>query len=249
MFHLVAHARPASKLFSDWEEAAALWARLGRVPAIRSMVLMPSHVHLISSMGDPRALDDALRAYALWRNHHRGQRGSVWAPRPPPELLPDPKHIRRTHRYVHLNPCRARLVPCPLAWPFSTHRDALGLTLNPIRPRESNVVAFHDYVSSDPSCKVGGTPYPGDRILTDHLPLQALAGAVSEFARVPLAWVHRSGSVRSLWIGAAKSLTLWSGAHIAREIGVSPATVSSTPKAAHPVATKLARLVADDRFP
>lgn len=36
---------------------------------------------------------------------------------------------------MHPNPCRARLVADPLAWPFSTHRDAVGLAVDPVVPR------------------------------------------------------------------------------------------------------------------
>ncbi len=249
MFHLVAHAFRGTRLFNCWEEACALWQRLARVPGLRALVLMPDHVHLLSSSGDAHAFDAALRAYAQWRNHRRGVRGRVWEARPPPEALPDRKHARRTLRYVHLNPCRSRLVACPAAWPFSTHRDALGLALSPVREKAPDPVDLHRYISSDPSACVTGTPFPGDALRMDRPDLQALAGAVSELARVPLTRVFQRSPERQLFVGAARALTSWSGVEIARVAGVHPSQVARAGWPPRQVNAKLVRMLADERFP
>ncbi len=249
MFHFVAHSTPGTLLFTDWTEARALWQRLRSVPGLRALMLMPNHIHLISSVADERAVTIALRSYARWRNHHRGQHGPVWQPRPPADPLPDPKHARRSIRYLHLNPCRARLVPCPAAWPFSTHRDALGLALDPVRERVSDAPGFHSYVSSDPSVSVTGTPYPGDRLRGDRIPMARLAGAVSELARAPLADVYARPHGRRLLIGVARELTSWSGGDIAVAVGVHRSQVARAPQPPRGVCEQVARMVADERFP
>jgi len=249
MFHLVAHAVAGTRLFQDWTEAQALWDRLARVPGLRALVLMPNHVHLVSAVADARAFDTARRAFARWRNNWRGQAGAVWQERPTVEALPDALHARRTTRYVHLNPCRARLVTCPAAWPFSTHRDALGLSLKPVRKREPDPVAFHAYVSADPSCSVNGTPYPGNRMQTERVPVERLAGAVSELARMPLEQVRARGPERALWISAARSLTSWSGAEIARAVGVHRSQVTRCAPLPAATVAALERALADERFP
>lgn len=64
-----------------------------------------------------------------WRNHLEGVSGRLVRPLPPAEAVPEGPKRRRSVRYVHLNPCRARLVADPLAWPLSTHRD--------VRPRQT----------------------------------------------------------------------------------------------------------------
>ncbi len=249
MFTFVAHAVHNTRLFADWEEASALWLRIVlRGPGLRGLVLMPNHLHLDSTSGDPKPLDLALRAFALWRNHHRGEAGAVWAARPAPEALSGPKHIRRNLRYLHLNPCRARLVACPAAWPFSTHRDCLGLAAAPARPRVSDPFAFHAYVSGDPSCAVEGTPYPSARLAEDRIPLGRIAAAVSEYLRRPLSEVYAPGKARRTFLAAARSLTDWSGAAIADHAGCSRALVSRTRPLETRAASAIARMAADDRF-
>lgn len=52
------------------------------------------------------------------------------------------------------------MVTDPLSWAFSTHRDACGLALDPVRKRVPDVHRFHRYVSADPTVAVDGTLLP-----------------------------------------------------------------------------------------
>jgi hypothetical protein len=54
--------------------------------------------------------------------------------------VPEGLMARRTVRYIHLNPCRGELVSRPLAWPWSTHRDRLGLAVRPAVSRAAEVL-------------------------------------------------------------------------------------------------------------
>jgi hypothetical protein len=99
-------------------------------------------------------------SFARWRNHARGERGPVWQTHPAPQALPDVQHTRRTIRYVLLNPCRAGLVADPLAWPYSTHRDAVGLAVPGVRRIEREPERFHRWVSADGTVDVAGTALP-----------------------------------------------------------------------------------------
>ena len=163
MFHLVAHARRGHLLWFRESEGAALFEQLLRAfPEAVALCVMPNHLHLVLPHPDPgRRLGAALSGYTRWRNAYRGRRvANLWEPSPPAELLPDASHVRRTVRYVHLNPCRAKLVADPLAWPFSTYRDLVGFARpGPVRV-ESDPARFHRYVSGDPSVNPLGTPLP-----------------------------------------------------------------------------------------
>lgn len=170
MYHLVARAAPGTLLIRTHAEAAALWADIVHAfPEIIALCLMPNHFHLVLAHADAADRQtDAMRAFAQWRNHARDERAPVWTfPHPEPEPLADEQKERRNVRYTHLNPCRAHIVADPLAWPWSTHRDAVGLAAWPVIPTRRDTVGFHHYVSADESTSVDGTPLPGIRF-ADH---------------------------------------------------------------------------------
>jgi hypothetical protein len=123
----------------------------------------------------------------------------VWRSVPAPEPIPNAKHLQRQIRYVHLNPCHDGLVDDPLCWPWSTQRGAVGLELDPwVSPadissflcRTGTARWLHDYVSSDPSVNVAGTPFPvpARRQAMPTAPLAAIADAARAAVpdRIPL---------------------------------------------------------------
>lgn len=205
MFHLVARSIDRSLLFRDWTEARALWARvLTAAPSPTALVLMPDHLHLLHRTDARRPLAAALSGYARWRNAHRCQRGPVFEALPPAEEIVDDDKRRRSVRYVHLNPCRAKLVADPLGWPFSTHRDAVGLSAPAALPLRRDPAAFHRYVSSDPSVDVNGTELPATTLETDDV--LAVFHAVSAVTRTPLSDMIARGPARTLFLGVVDRL-------------------------------------------
>ena len=68
---------------------------------------------------------------------------------------------------------------------------------------------------------------PGSVERLERLDLQRLAGAVSEWRRVPLARLLDHRLERTWLLAAARTMTTWSGADIARAYGVSGAAVST----------------------
>lgn len=250
MFHLVAHARETKPLFTDWSAGRALWDILSAVlhePV--AMLLMPDHVHLITRSDERAALIEAARAYSRWASWNRNQRGPLWEPVPEAEPLVDEQKRRRAIRYVHLNPCRAGLVDCPLAWPLSTYRDRMGLAFEPLVRKVNDPLRLHQWTSADGSTRVDGTPYPGSAERDERLDLQRLAGAVSEWLRLPLSAVagHRNHRVRLL--SAARTLTTWEHRIIALAFGVSRPAVTRAPPTSPEDARVLLRLAADRRAP
>ncbi len=203
MYHLVASARQGHLLWVREPEAAVLFASLLRAfPETVALCVMPDHVHLVLPHDDPgRRLGAVMSGYTRWRNFARGRRvAGLWAPAPPPEHIPNAKHVSRTVRYVHLNPCRDNLVNDPLAWPFSTHRDRVGFARpGPVRV-EADPHRFHHFVSGDPSVNPLGTPLPV--MPYGEVTWGAVVDAVAGVCRVPAEAVA-SGLPRRLAVRCA----------------------------------------------
>lgn len=217
--HLTVRALPGTLLFHDWTEALELWRRLrAAFPDTKAMCLMPNHPHVVAEAdGAPQRLSGVMSGYARWRGARREQDARCWSRQTPVEPIPDPQHLRRTIRYVLLNPCRAQLVNDPLAWPLSTHRDHVGLGDPALAVRDPE--AFHAYVSGDPSVSVTGTPLPELQLGASLPALEAAVGAV--LRRTP-AEVRGSSEGRTLALRAAamsdyrdaKMLAAWMGVDV-----------------------------------
>lgn len=169
--HLVARTLFGVRPFHDSAAAWDLWAALRRgAPNAVAACLMPNHLHQIEETADPDAARRRLAARLAAFSRKQGW-PRLWERLPAPEPIPDAKHLMRQVRYVHLNPCRARLVADPLCWPWSTHRGVVGAELQPWVTSERMVCClgcgagdfatwFHRYVSGDPHVAVEGTPLP-----------------------------------------------------------------------------------------
>ncbi len=240
MYDHVARTLDRKPLWHDDADALALWNRLRRaLPDLSALVLMPNHAHLLH----PR---DVRVAFAQVLAGHTRSQGRARMDRvPPARWIADAQKRRRQLRYVHLNPCRAGLCHDPLAWAFSTHRDACGLTTDPVVPRRRDASAFHRYVSSDPHVCVTGTDLPGSwRGLAD--PEQVLH-AVSALTRTTLDGLQRRSPGRSLFLVAGRELCDVPARVLASWVGVSRATVYQA-TAPLPHLRLVHRVLGDHRF-
>jgi len=178
-------------------------------------LLMPDHPHVVIATSRPEASVARLDAVLarLVRRHGLG---------PSAYRVAEPKPIRggdvlaRHVRYVVLNPCRAKLASCPIAWPWSTHRDVVGACVDPWVGAQRLAAALgctgdgfaawhHAYVSADPSTHVGGTPMPAAArpSALSSVGLRAIALAVAAATRSPVDAIRRRGPVRALFIALA----------------------------------------------
>lgn len=252
MYHHVAKARDGQRLFSTWEEGLALWrCVVGRVVGLQALCLMPDHLHLLARREQRRRLGRGLQAFAQWRNHRRGERGVAFVRQPEPVELVDDQKRQRSVRYVHLNPCRAGLVADPLAWPLSTHRDALGLVREPVVPVRPDALRFHAYVSGDPTVCVEGTELPlgAGEPSPGAAGVQEVLAATSAYCRVSMAELQRRGPARSLAIRAAAALSELPVGGLAACLGVGASTVYRLRDGRVDAELKaIERIVGDGRF-
>ena len=203
MFHHVAHAARGRLLFIRDTEALALWNALSAAfPELIALTLMPDHYHLVLPHDDPgNRLHPVLQGHAQLRNRRAHRTGALWTEREPPVAVPDALHLRRTIRYIHLNPCRANLVRDPLAWPFSTHRDRCGLAARPVVSPERDPSGFHRFVSADDSCDPAGTPFPTRTFAAVAVP--DVTVATSSVWRAPMDTLARRGEPRTTGVKVA----------------------------------------------
>jgi hypothetical protein len=170
LLHLVAHTLPGTTPFIDAELAAWMWRRLRRCfPHAIAACVMPDHLHTI--VEDGANASRGLAALLSGAARHFGE-PRLWKPVPAAKPIPNVQHLKREIRYIHLNPCRARIVADPLMYPWSTHRGAIGAELDPwvtikrlARACHWSVDAelaqrFHAYVSGDPTVHPNGSSFP-----------------------------------------------------------------------------------------
>jgi hypothetical protein len=249
MLHVVAHAVHGDFLWRSHEEGLALWNRL-LVLRPSSLCLMPDHVHLMSEHYEHPRFARVLSGYARWRHHHRGGgSGAVWLPHPPPRRPAGRLHLRRTYRYIALNPCRDGLVDDPLAWPWSSYRDAVGLAVSPVIRPVRDPIGLHSYVSADGAVAAEGTALPAPRADVGRPWWGALVAAVSALCRVPAARLAEPGHARQLLVAAARELGGMSAVAVARRLGVSRSTVHREAPVRAELLELVARVVDEPRFP
>jgi hypothetical protein len=250
LVHFAVRSARLTLVFRDWAEARALWQRLIRVTGVSCIVLMPDHIHVLLKPEAVPSLLAALRGFARWRNHHRGERGPVWDRGARAQPVSGWDHAARLDRYVHMNPCRAGLVRDPLAWPFSTHRDAVGLAVPCARRRVKDPDAYHRNVSADRSTDMMGTQLPA-MPTTDrgrHAQVSEVLAAVSALTRTPTECLRSDQSARRLLIRAAKTLTAAPVQQVAGAAGVSRRTVQRVPARRDAAVVAVERVLRDDRF-
>lgn len=249
-FHLVARSLPGTLIFHDWTEAVALWRRLVKAfPDAQALCIMPNHLHLLTA--DPaarRKLAAVLSGFARWRAGYRGVvDATCWQPQPIPVSIPDRKHLRRTIRYVLLNPCRGGLAADPLAWPLSTHRDLVAMAVD--FPAHRDPAGLHAYVSADPSVCVVGTELPA--IFRGFSPAERIAAATSSVLRIPRAELMKDRFARWVFDGAARACE-HTVTQIAPEVGQQRLHLYSRTKVVNlrvvRAVAAVVRAVGDDRF-
>lgn len=248
MHHHVAHSVRGRLLFTTWEEGFRLWHTLARVwPGLSAACLMPDHIHVLHPDASSLGLGRALSGYARWKVARGARAGPLVGRLPPPDAVVGPTKQRRSVRYVHLNPCRARLVEDPLSWPLSTHLDAVGASLRPSRGTAADPDAFHGWVSADPTVSVTGSPslaHSEGAVDLDDL----FKACVVAFRIAPGRLLNRRQPARAVFLGAAKALCGRPAREVAAWSRLSVRSVERASAPSPPTLTILRRLAADPRI-
>jgi len=243
LLHLVARAADGARPLATRIACADLWSRLVGHFDVIACTLMPDHVHLFARV----APDGALRSFAQILSAFRARAvgdecaSFEWEPLPAPgEVRRDPRHIARTIRYVHLNPCRDALCDDPLEWEWSTHRDWTGAVARScidVRRwsralgRSPSAVEswLHEYVCADTSVKRYRPLADPRRYLLASPPdasLSTLGESVTRTLRSPCSAPNAFRlSERRLYLLSATKWTSYRATVLAEPLGCHPGSV------------------------
>src|SRR6187402_430264 len=95
--------------------------------AVHAYVLMTNHVHLLLSperegADISRAMQSAAIRYVGYYNKRYERSGTLWEGRFHSSIIQHDRYLLACHRYIDLNPVRARLTARPEDYVWSTHR-------------------------------------------------------------------------------------------------------------------------------
>lgn len=99
--------------------------------AVHAYALMTNHVHLLMTPAAPgqvaRVMQALGRRYVRYVNDRYHRTGTLWEGRYKACPVGDDRYLLQCHRYIELNPVRARMVTDPADYSWSSHRHhALG---------------------------------------------------------------------------------------------------------------------------
>jgi putative transposase len=120
--------------------------------AVHAYVLMSNHVHLLLSPGEDDSASMMMqrlgRRYVGYFNRRHGRTGTLWEGRFRSSVVQDERYLMICHRYIELNPIRARMVDAPSDYPWSSHlANAFGQQNNLLTPHSVYTRLGGDIVS------------------------------------------------------------------------------------------------------
>lgn len=236
MLHALLRCPPGALFFVDHRDAALFWALLGReLVGLGAALLLPDRVQVLAPHADlaPRLVRVTRRFADLRR--HRGALPDAWPRVRWEESAGD------TARALHLGPVRLGLVADPLAWPWSTHRDACGLAAPPILPPVTDPLRYHRRLVQG----VVASELPSGRPL-DPDTVDAAVAAV--FRVVDLHRTGRGGRVRAQLLAEAGLDLAAVAARLGRGVDELRAALAG-PADDDPAIEAARRVAGDPRFP
>lgn len=114
-------------------------AACDRAVAIHAYVLMTNHVHLLvtpsCATGVPKMMQSIGRIYVQYFNREYRRTGTLWEGRYKAAIVDDEQYLLTCMRYIELNPVRARMVPTPGEFRWSSYRaNACGAADDLVTP-------------------------------------------------------------------------------------------------------------------
>ena len=108
---------------------------------LHAFVLMTNHVHLLmtpsNAEGISRVMQSVGRRYVRYINTVYGRTGTLWEGRHKASLIDSDAYLMICHKYIELNPVRAKMVKHPSEYYWSSYQaNALGKEINGLKPHD-----------------------------------------------------------------------------------------------------------------
>lgn len=103
--------------------------------AVHAYCLMTNHVHLLltptAAHSCTAMMRDLGQRYVPYFNSRHGRTGTLWEGRFRSSIAESARYVLACYRYIELNPVRARMVPDPVAYPWSSYGVNCGAGSDP----------------------------------------------------------------------------------------------------------------------
>ncbi|MBI3505154.1 MAG: transposase [Proteobacteria bacterium] len=148
--HVYTRGNARNNIFHNHDDRARFYDILREVKAERPFklyadCLMSNHLHLLIEPLEASlsvVMQFVLNRYAKYINARLGRVGHVFQDRFRERLCLDDTHVVNAIRYIHRNPVAAEMVADPADWPYSGHREYLGLDPRGLLDQEKLLPAF-----------------------------------------------------------------------------------------------------------
>ncbi len=152
VYHITARGVDKRKIFNnaaDYETMLEFTALVHRQENAKllAFALMPNHLHFLIRVLSTelfKIMQRILTRYAIYFNNQNERSGHLFQGRYKPMLCMDDTYFKNIIRYIHQNPLRAGLESKIGDWPWTSHRDYLGLSADPVADVNYGLSFFSD---------------------------------------------------------------------------------------------------------
>jgi REP element-mobilizing transposase RayT len=112
---------------------------------VHAFCLMTNHIHLVVQIADiplSRIMQNLSFRYTRWVNWRHDRSGHLFQGRYKAVLVDGDSYLLELVRYVHLNPVRAKMVPTPEDYPWTSQRAYCGRETLPWLATEPTLAMF-----------------------------------------------------------------------------------------------------------
>lgn len=181
LYHVTLRGNHRQPIFEHASDRARLDsivadAILREAAKVHAFCWMTNHIHLMVEVADAplgRTVQRVASQYARYAQRRSATTGHFFERRYHAVLVDCNRYLLELVRYIHLNPVRGGLVQDPAEYPWSSHRDYLGLAA---RPWLETRLAL-SMLDADPArAQLGYSRYVAEAVGTKVAPpLQAVA--------------------------------------------------------------------------